>query len=44
MDLELHQMDIVAAYLISDLEVEGWEIYMRISEGADIQQGHTEFV
>ena len=36
-DLELHQMDVVAAYLISDLEVEGQEIYMKISEGADVQ-------
>ena len=44
MDLELHQMDIVAAYLISDLEAEGQEIYMRIPEGADVQQGCTEFV
>ena len=35
-DLELHQMNVVAAYLISDLEVEGWEIYMRIPEGADV--------
>ena len=44
MDLELHQMDIVAAYLIGDLEAEGWEIYIRISEGADVQQEHTEFI
>ena len=44
MNLELHQMDIIAAYLISDLEVKGWEIYMRISEGADVQQECTEFV
>ena len=43
-NLELHQMDIVAAYLISNLEAEGWEIYIRISEGADVQQGCTEFV
>ena len=43
-DLELHQMDVVAAYLISDLEAEGQEIYMRIPEGADVQQGRTEFV
>ena len=44
MDLELHQMDIVAAYLIGDLEVEGQEIYMRISEGADVQQGCMKFI
>ena len=44
MDLELHQMDVVAAYLVSDLEVEGQEIYMRISEGVNVQQGCTEFV
>ena len=43
-DLELHQMDIVAAYLVSNLEVEGREIYMRIPEGADIQQEHMKFV
>ena len=41
MDLELYQMDIVAAYLIGDLEAEGQEIYIRISEGADIQQECT---
>ena len=44
MNLELHQMDIVAAYLISDLEAEGQEIYIRILEGADVQQECTEFV
>ena len=44
LNLELHQMDVVAAYLISNLEVKGREIYMRISEGADIQQGHMEFI
>ena len=44
MNLELHQMDIVAAYLIGNLEVEGQEIYMRIPEGADVQQECTEFV
>ena len=44
MNLELHQMDIVAAYLISDLEVKGQEIYIRILEGADVQQECTEFV
>ena len=44
MNLELHQMDVVAAYLVSNLEVEGQEIYMRIPEGADVQQEHTEFV
>ena len=44
MNLELHQMDVVAAYLIGDLEVKGWEIYMRIPEGADVQQECTEFV
>ena len=37
MNLELHQMNIVAAYLISNLEAEGQEIYIRISEGADVQ-------
>ena len=37
LNLELHQMDVVTAYLISNLEVEGQEIYMRISEGADVQ-------
>ena len=36
MNLELHQMDVVAAYLISNLEAEGQEIYIRISEGADV--------
>ena len=36
MNLELHQMDIVTAYLISNLEAEGWEIYIRIPEGADV--------
>ena len=44
MDLELHQMDVVAAYLVGDLEAEGREIYMRIPEGADVRQGCTEFV
>ena len=44
MDLELHQMDVVAAYLVGDLEAEGQEIYMRIPEGVDVQQGCTEFV
>ena len=44
MNLELHQMDVVAAYLIGDLEAEGQEIYIRILEGADVQQEHTEFV
>ena len=44
MDLELHQMDVVAAYLVSNLEAEEQEIYIRISEGADVQQGRTEFV
>ena len=44
MNLELHQMNVVAAYLISNLEVEGQEIYMRIPERADVQQGCTEFV
>ena len=43
-DLELHQMNVVTAYLIGDLEAEGREIYIRISEGADVQQGCTEFV
>ena len=36
LNLKLHQMNVVAAYLISDLEVEGQEIYMRISEGVDV--------
>ena len=44
LNLKLHQIDVVAAYLISNLEVEGQEIYMRISEGADIQQECTEFI
>ena len=44
LDLELHQMDVVAAYLVSDLEAEGREIYMRIPEGADVRQGRTELV
>ena len=43
-DLELHQMDVVAAYLVGDLEAEGQEIYMRIPEGADVRQGRMEFV
>ena len=43
-NLELHQMDIVTAYLISNLEAEGQEIYIRISEGVDIQQECTEFI
>ena len=37
-------MDVVAAFLVSDLKTEGREIYMRIPEGADVRQGHTEFV
>ena len=37
-------MDVVAVYLVSDLEAEGQEIYIRISEGADVQQECTEFV
>ena len=36
-NLELHQMDVVAAYLVSNLEAEGQKIYIRISEGVDIQ-------
>ena len=37
MDLELHQMNVVAAYLVSNLEVEGQEIYIRIPEEVDVQ-------
>ena len=44
MNLKLHQIDVVAAYLVSNLEAEGQEIYMRISEGVDIQQECTEFI
>ena len=36
LNLKLHQMDVVAAYLISNLEAERWEIYIRISEGVNI--------
>ena len=44
LNLKLHQMNVVAVYLVSDLEAERHEIYIRISEGADVQQEHTEFV
>ena len=35
-DLEIHQMDVVTAFLISDLEE---EIYMAQPEGFDIEEG-----
>ena len=44
LNLKLHQMNVVAAYLVSDLEAEGWEIYIRISERADVQQECIKFV
>ena len=36
LDLELHQMDVIAAYLVGNIKAEGQEIYMRIPKGVDI--------
>ena len=44
LNLKLHQMNVMAAYLIGDLEAEGREIFMRISEDAEVRQGRTELV
>ena len=37
-DMELHQMDVKAAYLAGELESEGEKIYMRIPEGVTVRQ------
>ena len=37
-------MDVVAVYLIGDLEAEGRDVFMRIPEGAESRQGHIEHV
>jgi hypothetical protein len=44
LDLELHQMDVVSAYLAGDLEGEGEEIYIRISEGIEIRARSTTLI
>ena len=44
LDLKLHQMNVMTAYLIEDLEAEGREVFMRISEDVEVRQGRTELV